>query len=164
MTTYYPLAVGNTWTYKMKDGKTFTNTVISGDGVNFTMQNTSQPAPQNARKNGNTYLTDSYEAGNWQVLMKDSLQTGDVWDITYKANGIDTVLKMTVKDTGLSKGVEGKTYQNVALLEGDMKMSMNGKPIPMTYLVQYYYAQDIGLILTTASHGEAMGLIAYELK
>ena len=164
MTTYYPLTVGNTWTYKMKDGKTFTNTVIGGDGVNFTMQNTSQPAPQNVRKNGDTYLTDSYEAGNWQVLMKDSLKKGDAWDIKYKANGIDTVLKMTVKDTGLSKEVEGKTYQNVALLEGDMKMMMNGKPIPMTYLVQYYYAEGIGLILTTASHGEAMGLVSYQLK
>lgn len=164
MTTYYPLAVGNTWTYKMKDGKTFTNTVIGGDGANFTMQNTSQPAPQNVRKNGDTYTTDSYEAGNWQVLMKDSLQKGDAWDISYKANGIDTVLKMTVKDTGLSKEVEGKTYQNVALLEGDMKMSMNAKPVPMTYLVQYYYAQGIGLILTTASHGEAMGLVSYQLK
>ena len=164
MTTYYPLAVGNTWTYKMKDGKLFTNTVTGGDGLRFTMQNSSQPQPQNIHKNGDTYTTDSFEAGNFQVLMKDSLAKGDTWDIKYKANGIDTVLKMTVKDTGLSKEVEGKTYPDVALLEGDMKMMMNGKPLPMTYLVQYYYAQGIGLILTTALHGDAMGLVAYELK
>ena len=50
------------------------------------------------------------------------------------------------------------------LLEGDMKMSMNGRPLPMSYLVQYYYAEGIGLILTTASHGDAMGLVSCELK
>jgi hypothetical protein len=164
MTTYYPLAVGNVWTYRLKDGKTFTNTVIATDGQHFTMQNSMQPQPQYVQKDGDTYLADNYEAGNFQVLMKDNLKKGDAWDIKYKANGIDSVLKMSVKETGLSKDVEGQTYPNVMQIEGDMKMSMNGRPLPMSYQVQYYYAEGVGLILTTASHGDAMGLVAYELK
>lgn len=164
MTTFYPLSTGNVWTYRQKDGSTFTNTVVQGDGESFTMQNTSQPQPQNVRKNGDTFLTDSYEAGNWQVLMKDSLQKGDAWDIAYQANGIETVLKMSVADTGLDKEVAGKTYPNVALLEGDMKMMMNGQPVPMTYRVQYYYARGVGLILTTDSYGAEMALVSHELK
>ena len=164
MTTYYPLAVGNVWTYRLKGDETFTNTVTATDGKRFTMQNSMQPQPRYVQKDGDTYLTDNYEVGNFQVLMKDNLKKGDAWDIKYSANGIDSVLKMSVIDTGLSKEVEGQTYQNVMSLEGDMKMSMNGKPVPMNYRVQYYYAEGVGLILTTASHGDAMGLISYELK
>jgi len=164
MTMYYPLAVGNTWTYRLKDGKTFTNTVTATDGKRFTMKNSMQAQPQYVQKDGATYLADNFEVGNFQVSLKDTLKKGDTWDVKYKANGIDSILKMSVKDTDLSKEVEGKTYQNVMLLEGDMKMSMNGRPLPMTYLVQYYYAEGVGLILTTSSHGDAMGLVAYELK
>lgn len=164
MATYYPLAVGNTWTYRLKDGKTFTNTVTAKDGQRFTMQNTMQPQPQHIQQEGETYLADNFEAGNFQVLVKNNLKKGDAWEIKYKANGIDSVLMMSVKEIGASQAVEGKTYTNVMLVEGDMKMIMNGKPVPMSYQVQYYYADGVGLILTTASHGDAMGLISYELK
>ncbi len=164
MANYYPLAVGNVWTYRLKDGKTFTNTVIAQNGQKFTMQNNMQPQPQYIQQDGDTYLADNFEAGNFQVLVKNSFKKGDAWEIKYKANGIDSVLKMVVKETCVSKDVEGKTYSNVMQIEGDMKMSMNGRPLPMSYQVQYYYADGIGLILTTASHGDAMGLISYELK
>jgi hypothetical protein len=162
--TYYPLAVGNTWTYQNSDGSTFTNTVTAGEGSTFTMQNSTQPQPQNIRFDGEVFLTDSYQAGNWQVLLKETIAPGDAWDISYQANGIDTVLKMTVKAVGVSVEAGGRTYPDVAVIEGDMKMSMNGTPVPMTYLVQYHYAQNVGLVLTTGSHGEAMGLVSFELK
>ncbi len=162
--TYYPLTIGNTWTYANADGSTFTNTVTGGDGVNFTMQNSAQPQPQRIRKDGDNFLTDSYQADNWQVLVTDTIAPGDAWDISYQANGIDTVLKMTVKAVGVSLEVAGKTFTDVAVIEGDMKMSMNGTPVPMVYVVQYHYAQGVGLVLTTGSQGEQMPLISYELK
>jgi hypothetical protein len=164
MTTYYPLAVGNTWTYKSKDGSTFTNSVISQDGTTFTMNNSLLGKPQYVRKEGDTFLADNFEAGNFQILLKDNSKAGDAWEIKYKANNFDNILYMTVKEIGIQKEVEGKVYQNVMVIEGDLKINMNGNMTSLNYLVQYYYAPDIGLILTTSSYGDVMGLVSDELK
>lgn len=161
--TYYPLAVGNTWTYQNADGSTFTNSVTETDGTTFTMVNTTTPQPQRIRKDGAKFLTDSYQADNWQVLIADGLAAGDTWDISYQANGIDTVLTMTVLAVSATLAVNGTTYSGVLSVEGDMKMSMNGTPVPMVYKVQYHYADNIGLILTTGSQGESMPLVSYQL-
>ena len=163
MSTYYPLAVGNTWTYRMADGNTFTNTVTAADGDQFTMQNSMQDKLQYVKKDGSTYLADNFEAGNFQVLLKDDLQAGDTWQISYMANNFENLLDMTVLESGISKEVNGTTYDDVLLIEGDMKMNMNGQIMPLNYKVQYYYAPDIGLILTTSSHGDEMGLTSYEV-
>jgi hypothetical protein len=164
MATYYPLAVGNSWTYKMKDGNTFTNAVTATDGSSFSMKNSMQEEPKSVRIEGDAYLTDNFEAGNFQVLLKDSLKPGDKWEIKYKANNFDNILFMTVKEAGISKVVENQTYQNVIVLEGDLKMNMNGSLMSVNYLVQYYYAAGIGLILTTSSYGDTMGLVEYKLN
>jgi hypothetical protein len=164
MTTYYPLAVGNTWTYKSKDGSTFTNSVTSQEGTTFTMNNSLLGKPQYVRKEGDTFLADNFEGGNFQILLKDSPVAGDKWEITYKANNFDNILYMTVKETGIQKEVEGKVFQNVMLIEGDLKINMNGNMTSLNYLVQYYYAPDIGLILTTSSYGDVIGLVSYQVK
>ena len=70
---------------------------------------------------------------------------------------------MTVKGTGGSKEVEGTTYNKVIELEGVMAMTMNGNAIPSNYVVQYFYAAGVGLILTTSSMGDDMPLISSEL-
>jgi hypothetical protein len=164
MATYYPLAVRNSWTYKNKDGSTFTNSVLSQDGNTFTMNNSLLGKPQYVRKDGDTFLADNFEAGNFQVLLKDNAKAGDAWEVKYKANNFDNILYMTVKEVGSQKEVEGKVYNNVMLIEGDLKINMNGTLTSLNYLVQYYYTLDIGLILTTSSYGDAMGLTAYQLK
>ena len=161
---YYPIAVGNTWTYKMKDGRTFTNTVSGVDGATFKMSNSLMNTTSNLRKEGGEYLTDGYEAGKWLLMLKDDLKKGDTWEVSFKANGIDTTLVYTVKDVGTSRDVEGKTYEDVIFIDAESKMSMNGSPIPMKFFTQYYYAKGVGLVLTTTSSGDSMPLIAYELK
>ena len=161
---YYPLAVGNTWTYKMKDGKTFTNTVTNEKNGSFHMTNTFNSKETQTKRNGDEYLTDAYEAGTWQVVMKENPKKGDTWNVAFKANGIDTTLIHTVKEVGISKDVEGKTYSDVVVIEAESKMSMNGNPIPMQFFTQYYYAKGVGLVLTTTSSGDSMPLVSYELK
>ena len=64
----------------------------------------------------------------------------------------------------MTKDVNGKTYTDVILLEADAKMSMNGNPLPMKYVTQYYYARGVGLILTTSSAGDEHALVSCELK
>jgi hypothetical protein len=161
---YYPLVVGNSWTYKMKDGRTFTNTVTGVDGAAFAMSNSLMNTSSKIKKEGNDYLTDAFQAGSWQVTLKENLKKGDTWNVAFKANGIDTTLIHTVKEVGISKDVEGRNYSDVIVIEAESKMSMNGSPIPMQFFTQYYYAKGIGLVLTTTSAGDSMPLVSCELK
>ncbi len=164
MVTYYPLAVGNSWTYMMKDGITYTNTVTGADGSVFTTHNSFQDKSSVVRKDGDNYLTDAYEPGNFQITLKEGLQKGDTWDINYTANTISCIQTMTVKGTGISMEVNGKNYPDLLLVEGDMKMNMNGTVLSMNCQTQNYYAPGIGLVLTTSSYGDWFGLVSYELK
>ena len=160
----YPLATGNTWTYKQKDGSTWSNSVIEAKGDEFIMNNSVQNKNSVMKKQGNDYLTDAFEANNFQPLLKDNLKAGDSWQINFSANGIQSILDMKVKEAGISKEVEGKTYNNVVMIEGESKMNMNGNIMPLNFFTQYYYADGIGLILTTSSYGDYHGLVSYELK
>jgi hypothetical protein len=65
---------------------------------------------------------------------------------------------MTVKEAGISKEVEGKTYNDVMLIEAESKMHINGSLMSLNFFTQYYYAQDIGLVLTTSSAGDVHAL------
>jgi hypothetical protein len=64
MSTYYPLKAGNSWTYKTNDGSTFINKVEAEDNGVFSMSNTTVTNLTQVKKDGNTFYTDSYEAGN----------------------------------------------------------------------------------------------------
>jgi hypothetical protein len=116
------------------------------------------------RKEGDNYLTDAFETGNFQVLLKDNLKAGDTWEIHFTANGIQSILVMTVKEAGSSKEVEGTNYPNVVMIEGESKMNMNGNIMPLNFFTQYYYADNVGLVLTTSSYGDYHGLIESILK
>lgn len=163
--TFYPLAVGNTWSYQMKDGNGFTNSVTAANGANaFTMVNSMLKVDQYIRKEGSLYLADNFEAGNFQLLLRDDAEVGDTWNIHYKANGFENILVMTVKETETSKEVAGKLYNEVMMIEGESKMLINGNLMALNFFTQYYYAQGIGLILTTSSVGDSMALVSYHLN
>lgn len=162
--TYYPLTVGNKWTYKQKDGSTFTNTVTGIDGTQFTMINSSLGTDQYIRKEGTIFLTDSFESGNFQILLRDDLKKGDTWEILFTANGIESVLAMTVKEKGTSMEVEGKTYEDVLIIEAESKMLIQGNLTPLNFFTQYHYAAGTGLILTTSTGDVSMGLVSAELN
>lgn len=135
-----------------KDGDTFT--------VSTTLVNTSTKI----KRVGNDYISDGPEAGKTMISFKDNLKVGDTWQNSYKVNGIDTTLTYVVKEVGISKSVNGKTFADVIFIEADSKMSMNGNAIPMKYVTQYYYAKGVGLILTTTSAGDEHALTEYEVK
>lgn len=161
---YYPLATGNKWTYKLKDGNTYTNEVTAVDGNLFTMKNSMTPDPVQMRKDGDTYFANHWDGTNFQLLLKDNATQGDTWEVKFTANGLESILANTVKETGITKEVEGKTYNNVVMIEAESKLLMNGNLIPLNYFTQYYYANGIGLILTTTSAGDAQGLTDYTIQ
>jgi len=163
---YYPLGQGFSWKYQTKDGTTYTNAVTGLSPSNpqeFTMVNSLMNKEQIMRKEGDSYLTDAFEDNNLQVLLKDNLQKGDTWEIKFKANGLDSILVMTVKEVGITKEVKGKSYDRVAFIEAESKLLMNGNLMPLNFFTQYYYAQGIGLILTTTSMGDEQALIDYTI-
>lgn len=163
MSIYYPLKAGNFWTYKTNDGSTFTNKVESGDGGNFTMSNTLVANNINVKVDGATLFTDSYESGNLQPFLKEDAKTGDTWEIKYKANTIDSILNVTVKSTGGTKDVEGKSYSDVMELTGMMSFNVNGNIINAGTTYTWYYAKGVGLILTISTLGDNMPLISYSI-
>ncbi len=163
MSSYYPLAAGNQWTYGQAGGSTFTNTVTEEDPTapgRFTMVNSALGIPQFIRKEGNAYLTDSFEAGNFQVLLRDDLNVGDTWDIKFTANGIESVLAMTVKEKGVSMDIGGKTYGDLLVIEGESKMVFNGNLMPLNFFTRYHYSPGVGLVLTTSTGGVSMPLVS----
>jgi len=160
MSTFYPLKTGNTWTYRTNDGSTFTNTVVAEtDGV-FSMTNSTVAHQTTVKKEGNTFYTDSYEAGNLQPFLKDDAQSGDKWEIRYKANTIDSVLSVEVKSVGGTREVEGKTFADGMKMKVSMRFIMNGAPYSANTVYTWYYAKGVGLILTTSTLGDHMPLVS----
>ena len=161
---YYPLATGNSWTYKMKDGNSYTNEVTAADGTLFTMKNSLAPNTTQVRKDGDLYTANHWDGATFQTLLKDTPVKGDSWEVKFTANGLESILIHTVKDTGLSKEVNGTSYNDVILVEAESRLLMNGNIIPLNYFTQYYYANGTGLILTTTSAGDEQGLTGCKLN
>ncbi len=161
---FYPLVLNNEWQYRQKDGSTYFNkvTAVSSDG--FTMYNSAANTSSMVKVNGNEITTDALEAGNFQIWLKNDLQPGESWEIKFKANGLDCILVMTVKETGSTREVEGKTFNNVLFIEAENKIIVNGNLMPLNFFTQYYYADGVGLILTTSSAGDIHSLIQYSLR
>jgi hypothetical protein len=159
MSTYYPLKAGNSWTYQNADGSTFTNKIETEDNGSYSMSNSTVAHLTQVKKEGNTFYTDSYEAGNMQPFLKDDAAEGDGWEIKYKANTIDSVLNVVVKSTGGTKEVGGKAYTDVMEMEGVMSFIVNGSVFNAGTKYQWFYAKDTGLILTTSTLGDNMPLI-----
>lgn len=159
---YYPLEVGCGWVYLCKDGSSYTNMITAVDPSKpneFTMVNSLTNKGCIFRKEENNYVTDSFEEGTNNILLKDNAPLGDTWEIKFKANGLDSILVMTIKGVGMIKEVKGKTFENVMMIEAESKILMNGNLMPLNYFTQYYYCKGIGLILTTTSMGDEHALI-----
>lgn len=160
----YPLAVGNSWTYKMKDGNTYTNSITGLEGQHYVMLNSASNIVSKVYLDGNNYMTNAYTPDQFQAFLKEGAAVNDTWEIHFTANGIQSILVMTVRETQSSVEVEGKTYNDVLLLESDSKMNMNGNIMSLNFITKYYYAKGTGLVLTTSSYGDYHGLVSCNLN
>lgn len=164
MMQYYPLAPGNKWEYKQKDGSLYTNSVVSMNGPLVIMKNSTVPENTMVKVEHGVMYNELMGKDNFQQWLKDDLQKGETWDATFTANGLNSIMAFTVKETGISKEVDGKTYHDVILLESESKINMNGNLISTNFFTQYYYAKGVGLIMTTSSLGDVHTLQHYELN
>jgi hypothetical protein len=164
MKNYYPLAAQNEWHYQQKDGSTYTNKVTAVNGHEYTMHNSAANTSSQVRVNGDLVETDALEKGIFQPWLHAVMETGTKWTIPFKANGLDCLLLMTVKETGMSKEVSGTVHHNVICIEAESQIIMNGSQMSLNFFTQYYYADGIGLILTTSSAGDTHALTHYKLN
>ncbi len=164
MMDYYPLAQGNKWEYKLKDGSSYTNSVTSIDGQIVSMQNSTVADPTRVKVEHGVMYNELMTPGNFQVWLKDDLKKGETWEAAFTANGLNSIMEFTVKEMDISKEVGGKTFADVIMLESESKIEMNGNRISTNFLTQYYYAKGVGLILTTSSLGDVHELQGFELR
>jgi hypothetical protein len=168
---YCPLSVGSRWTYAQASGGLYSNTitgVVPGTHGGYVMVNSVFQREQHLRKEGITYFADHFEAGNFQVLLREDLKVGDSWDIAYKANGFHNILTMSVREVNALRIVSGVTYRNILVLEGESKVNRDGGIVPLNVLTRYYYARSIGLVLSEIMHQgsplDQHALVAVELR
>jgi len=148
--TYYPLAVGNTWTYDY-GGQQMVNTIVGYDNGEYTTSNSLNPVGGKLKKINGDYFNDGLEKGNMQLMLKDTLVVGDSWEVTFKANGLDCIYTYTVKEALPAKTVGEKEYRDVVMVELESFYVINGARMAMNAFTQNYYAKGVGVILTTTS-------------
>lgn len=164
---YFPLAVGNTWKYNYSGTEMITTIEDCDEHGVFILSNSLSPLKSCMKKVNGEYLSDSYEAGNFQMILKENLQLSDTWEAKFMANGIECVYNFTVKEILSSLVVDGKEFKEVALVESASNMMMHGNLISMNSFVQSYYAKGVGLILITTSGvvgNTSSPLISFELR
>lgn len=163
MKNYYPLALNNEWHYRQKDGSTYINKVMAANAKEFSMHNTAANTSSVVKMNNNQMSTDGLEKGNFQLWLPNDLEVGKKWVVDFKANGLDCLLLMVVKEMAITKEVSGHVYNDVVCIEAESQIIMNGSHMPLNFFTQYYYAAGVGLILTTSSAGDLHELTAYKL-
>jgi hypothetical protein len=163
MTNYYPLAVSNEWHYKQKDGRVYCNRITGVTDNRFTMHNSAANTCSILIKDTEVIATDALEAGNFQPWLPGDIKKGDHWAVMFKSKELVCMLIMTVKEKGIPKEVEGQIYEDVLFIEAENKIIVNDSLMPLNFFTQYYYANNIGLILTTSSAGDIHSLINYKI-
>jgi len=166
MKNYYPLAHKNEWHYKQKNGNIYSNIITATDGNRFTIHNSATKTSYIVMTDGNLITTDVLEAGSFQPWIANDFKKNDNWAVKFRSAGLDCLLLMimTVKEIDITKEVEGKIYHDVMCVEAENKMMVNSGLVSLNFFTQYYYADGIGLVLTTSSAGDSHALINYKLN
>ncbi len=148
---YFPVAKGNSWTYKMKDGQTYTNLITEVNGNEFVATNDfAKGIKSSTSKIENDWLmSDVYGGGKMQQILKLDGQPGDTWEVSFHAHDLDSATIYTVKEIRAFITVEEEDYENILIVEATNTTTIRGKFIKMDHVTTYYYAADVGLILST---------------
>lgn len=164
---YYPLATGNSWTYKYGASEMTSHIESSNDTGIFVIANTASPVKSSMQKMNGEYFSDSFEPGNMQMILKDHLKVGDTWEVKCKMNGIDCVYDYKVIELFPTFTVENVEYTDVVHIECSSNMIMNGSRISMNSFIHTYYAKGVGAIQINTSGAvgsTATSLLHFSLK
>ncbi len=164
---FMTLTAGSTWNFKVTDNPSttpvtsnYTLTATSNDssasGRTYKVFTNSTGPNEYYNISGSDYYTfrklpDILGGSSVEVLyLKDNLSTGGEWSQTFPINYSGFALQLTFKNKiaqkGISKTVNGITYNNVTDVE--TTLSVTGIPFAYTLTsdIHYYYAPKIGQI------------------
>jgi hypothetical protein len=184
--TYLPVTKGSTWTYNdVTAGKSDTRTITLTGATTQINGKTYDNITINTVSSGNT--TGYLFASNHQYAMRvlgpqvaitlelqlglDNQTAGYSWTTTPtddgKVEGFPTRLVNTIKETGITKTVNGKSYSNVIHTQANLQYDFGtGYTTAGTY--DYYLAKGVGLIELTlnmnGSNYETETLSSYSIK
>ncbi|TPE42953.1 hypothetical protein [Pontibacter mangrovi] len=169
---YQPYSKGSTWTYGGDKPYTITATGNTKEieGKTFSEFETKQDS-----ETWKSYFLkekDVYTAvgmhptmGNIAIdFLKVETPEGKPWYQTNTINGIETKMTFTIIAKGLSKTVEGKTYQDVIHVQMNSTYIFMGEEVELDLPTDYFWAKGVGLILTDAGPLGKMPLTTYNIK
>lgn len=162
--SYYPLKTGNHWKYQFSNGDEYTLKIISEENGIYQMHNSFDDTTTPIKREGSKILGVVAGSNELKERLNEDLLVGDTWEFEYQANGIDNVLRHSIKDQLSYLEVNGKTYQDVLVVEAELLMVISGNLTAINYFTQYYYAKGVGNILTTTSQGDRIELVAYQVS
>src|SRR5688500_1030603 len=125
--SFYPLVTGNVWTYRSNDGYIYTNQVVGYDSGRdqYSMANSCAVRPVMVYEDAKGMYSDSFQAGQFVMMLKANPRQGDAWNVRFQANGLENKLEMKVFEVGKTIEVEGRTYRDVVVVDAESKMYVN---------------------------------------
>ncbi len=175
---YLPLTVGTNWTY-ISDGNTYKLTVTNKDTVALTrtykvLSNSNGPNQYQAKAGNDYYRFATFQGflpnGVEELYLKEDQNVNATWQfsvpITFSGFPINVTAKYTITEKGITKVVQGKTYNDVFHIRQDFS-----SPIGNHGGGDHFYAKGVGLIssnLAITLPGQNINntteLVSYEIK
>lgn len=167
--SYFPVSSGSTWSYKDVVGdanNTLTITMTGATSVfnSKTYYTASSVSSAHGTSTGYYYAADNayairatnVSAGITIELQmgNDSKAVGDTWTTTPTDNGTISGFPArtvnTIKEKGITKVVNGKTFTDVIHTQVDLQYNL-GSGFTSTALYDFYLAKGVGMIETDTS-------------
>lgn len=167
--TYMPATAGSTWNYELINNippatttpfiLTSTTSDSAINGKSYRVFTNSISANEYYNVTGNEYynfrnLPAALGSSSVEYLyLKDNVDVGASWSQTYPVMvsgvSLNATLTNTIAEKGVSKTVNGATYNDVIHITTTVGVSIGGVPLPadaITSDIQSYYAARIGMI------------------
>jgi hypothetical protein len=171
--SYFPVTSGSSWSYNdVVNGGTVNTLIVSMTGASSVINNkTYFTASSVSSVNGST--TGYYYSANHSFAIRatnaaaavtielqlgnDSLAVGSTWTTTPTDNGTVSSFPAktinTIKEKGITKVVNGKTFTDVIHTQVDLQYNFGGG-FQSTAVYDFYLAKGVGMIETDSSVGD----------
>ncbi|RDV14521.1 hypothetical protein DXT99_14060 [Pontibacter diazotrophicus] len=169
---YLPTTKGSTWEYGGISPYTLTATgetkVINGKTFHVmeTTEGTEKRKSYLLKEKGvYTGIGMHPELGDVEIaILKEETPIGKPWEQTNTINGVETKMTLSIVAKGVSKTVEGKTYQNVINVKMETSYIFMGIEIDSDVTTNYYFAKGVGIILSDFGAMGQVPLLTYDVK
>ncbi|MBC5773035.1 hypothetical protein H8S95_03080 [Pontibacter sp. KCTC 32443] len=170
---YWPTTAGSTWNY---GGMSPYTARVTGNTKDFEGKTYREFETQQGNTINKSYLLKDkdgvYKAigfmpntGEVEItFLKPESAVGKPWVQSFTMNGVLTTITMSIEQKDITKTVENKIYDNVVNVKAVYTYSYMGQDLGIEFVVNYYFAKGIGLILTDLGEEGSIPLLSYDIK